>query len=151
MQFILFFSFSDEDESSHSYTSPPCSTSSDASESDPEQFDATPDVTDPDDGKDDEDSGNNDGTPGKNPSRHEGDGDVRDGKGGQRRRVRKKTAGGAQRRKPLKKQKKPRDKPRDRKKSSLPFHLTDEGLKLELFTRGSFIQQFCTVLALHRV
>jgi hypothetical protein len=33
----------------------------------------------------------------------------------------------------------------------LPFHLTDEGLKLELFTRGSFIQQFFAVLALNRV
>ena len=42
-----------------------------------------------------------------------------------------------------------RKTPGERKKSGLPFELTDEGLKLEFFRRGSAIQQFHTVLALH--
>ena len=126
-------------------------------------------VPEPVDGKEqtDEDSGN-DGTPGTNPSQvvdvvmqrpvtpppsaseqqEVGADEVRDGKGGRGRRAPKKIpqaeevaavdvhdGNGCKR---------PREK-----KSGLPFELTDERLKLEFFRRGSAIQQFHTVLALH--
>ena len=127
-------------------------------------------VPEPVDGKEqtDEDSGN-DGSPGTNPSQvvevvmqrpttpppsaseqqEVGADEVRDGKGGRGRRAPKKipqadeVAAGdvhdGNRRKT----------PGERKKSGLPFELTDERLKLEFFRRGSAIQQFHTVLALH--
>jgi hypothetical protein len=127
-------------------------------------------VPEPVDGKEqtDEDSGN-DGTPGTNPSQvvdvvmqrpvtpppsaseqqEVGADEVRDGKGGRGRRAPKKIPQADEVATGDVHDGNRRKTPGERKKSGLPFELTDERLKLEFFRRGSAIQQFHTVLALH--